>query len=400
MITDYKEFCRRFYATTLIPLTYYHVPTKEICSFPSYWEKYNIFRKMLSGFTLFSENPGYYISPSFSCFGCVKSLDEEHVLYVGPLFGTPYSDFTLRSFMKEYAISPEHREEVEALLSNAPAVSFHRFLETLAYLHLCVNDQSLDINMHFHLNDTSNIQARSGIHSNRVFEAKENQDYHNTYHFERQLMQMIQSGNTEKVKELLKDSATLSAGTMASNVLRQEKNIFISAIALAMRSAVAGGMDTEQAYHLADIYIQECENSSDISYITNLEYSMCIDFSERVAQNKIPQGMSQEIFECIQYITYHINEVIRVKDVADYIGKSRSYLSGRFKTELGFDISDFIMQCKLEEAKSLLRYSDKTLSEISNYLCFSSQSYFQNVFKKKYNLTPKQYRDKFSTVQS
>ena len=52
------------------------------------------------------------------------------------------------------------------------------------------------------------------------------------------------------------------------------------------------------------------------------------------------------------------------------------------------------MRCKLEEAKSLLTHSDKTLSEISNYLCFSSQSYFQNVFKQKFGLTPKQYRDK------
>lgn len=33
-----------------------------------------------------------------------------------------------------------------------------------------------------------------------------------------------------------------------------------------------------------------------------------------------------------------------------------------------------------------------TLAEISSYLCFSSQSYFQNVFKKEYGVTPMQYR--------
>lgn len=60
---------------------------------------------------------------------------------------------------------------------------------------------------------------------------------------------------------------------------------------------------------------------------------------------------------------------------------------------MGFDLSTFIMRCKLEEAKSLLTYTNKSLSEISSYLCFSSQSYFQNVFKKKYGLTPKQYRN-------
>jgi len=44
------------------------------------------------------------------------------------------------------------------------------------------------------------------------------------------------------------------------------------------------------------------------------------------------------------------------------------------------------------EAKNLLRYTGMTLTEISNYLHFSSQPYFQNVFKQYYGLTPAQYR--------
>ena len=119
---------------------------------------------------------------------------------------------------------------------------------------------------------------------------------------------------------------------------------------------------------------------------------MLMDFTKRVSQNKMPQGMSLEVFDCLQFISHHINEPLQVGDVAEHIGRSRSYLAKKFKQELGFDVSSFIMRCKLEEAKSLLTYSNKTLSEISSYLCFSSQSYFQNVFKKKYGVTPTQYR--------
>ena len=36
----------------------------------------------------------------------------------------------------------------------------------------------------------------------------------------------------------------------------------------------------------------------------------------------------------------------------------------------------------------LLQYSDLSLSQISAYLDYSSQSYFQNVFKKHYGYTP------------
>ena len=44
-------------------------------------------------------------------------------------------------------------------------------------------------------------------------------------------------------------------------------------------------------------------------------------------------------------------------------------------------IGAYITLCRLREAKSLLRYTDKSLGEISSYLCFSSQSHFQNVLK-------------------
>lgn len=394
MITEIKEFCRLFYDTTSIPINYYHIPTNDGCSFPEFLGNRDIFREELSGFMNFSKNPDYFISPSFSYFGYVHARNDESMIFIGPVFSTPSSDFTLRNFMKEWAVSPEYRPEIAQFLANTPPVSFQRFLHTLAYLHLCFNDENIDINRHFNLDDTNVIHRFSGLHSNQVYESKENRDYHNTYHFERELMQYIQKGDTENIKNLLKTSPDLSAGTMADNALRQEKNIFITSVALATRSAIEGGMDMEQAYQLADVYIQECERTQDISYVSTLEYSMLIDFAQRVSNNKIPQGMSREIFDCVQFITQHINDPIQVGDVAEHIGRSRSYLCGKFKKELGFDIGRFIMRCKLEEAKSLLTYSDKTLIEISNYLCFSSQSYFQNVFKQKYGLTPKQYRDK------
>lgn len=116
------------------------------------------------------------------------------------------------------------------------------------------------------------------------------------------------------------------------------------------------------------------------------------DFTKRVADAKIPQGMSTEIFKCIQFISNHVNQNITVDMVALTLNMDRSTLSKKFKRELGFNISTFIMRRKLEEAKSLLRYTDKSISEISEYLCFSSQSYFQNVFKKKYGVTPNEFR--------
>ena len=107
---------------------------------------------------------------------------------------------------------------------------------------------------------------------------------------------------------------------------------------------------------------------------------------------KIPMDMETDIYKAIQYISNHVNKNILVEDVAEYLGIDRSTLSRKFKRELGFNISSYIMRRKLEEAKSLLIYTDKSISEISEYLCFSTQSYFQNVFRSKFGTTPKKFR--------
>ena len=50
---------------------------------------------------------------------------------------------------------------------------------------------------------------------------------------------------------------------------------------------------------------------------------------------------------------------------------------------------------KIEKATHLLRYSDKSLIDIANYLSFSSQSHFTKTFENFIGLTPKKYRDKY-----
>ena len=47
---------------------------------------------------------------------------------------------------------------------------------------------------------------------------------------------------------------------------------------------------------------------------------------------------------------------------------------------------------KVVEAKRLLEISDKSLEQIAAYLGFSSQSHFQNAFRKHTGITPGAYR--------
>lgn len=150
----------------------------------------------------------------------------------------------------------------------------------------------------------------------------------------------------------------------------------------------------EQAYYLIDTYTQHAEALESAEDVYTLQYNMIIDFAERMEQLQYPDAGSPLIRNCINYIHNHLNEPLRSGDVVAFSGRSKSSLSALFKAETGCEIGTFITRAKIDEAKSLLQYTSKPISEISSYLSFSSQPYFQNVFRKITGMTPQSYRNK------
>ena len=249
--------------------------------------------------------------------------------------------------------------------------------------------------------DQKSVKFRGKLqksHAESALSDMESGQIHGTYQFENLMLSYIRDGEVKKLRTLLASVAEqdeLPQGKLASDPLRQAKNLLIGFVAVVGKVAgIGGGMDVEDAYRLIDLYTQECEKAQSVKDVYLLQYNMVLDFTEKVAQAKLPQGISKETFSAIQFIQNHTNAQIGIDDVADAVGKSRSALTRQFKEETGKTITEFITESKLRDAKRLLRYSDMTLSEIASTLAFSSQSYFQTVFKARTGLTPMEYRKK------
>ena len=209
-----------------------------------------------------------------------------------------------------------------------------------------------------------------------------------------ELYHRVKDGDPGKLKRFLEQTQRFpDEGKTARSPLRHAKNLFIGLTAkIGVLAAIPGGVEAERVYQLTDLYMVECEQMQTIEDVHRLQYIMLMDFCQRCGAAKLPKGISAEIYRCMTYIQSHTNIPIGVEDVAREIGRSSSYLMRRFKAELGMSVGDYISQCKLEEACDLLVYGERSLAEISAYLGYSSQSYFQNVFKKRYGMTPTQYR--------
>ena len=176
--------------------------------------------------------------------------------------------------------------------------------------------------------------------------------------------------------------------------LRQMKNMFIVSVTLASRAAIRGGMDADDALMLSDRYIRRCELTGNAEEITNLQFHMISDYTARVERLHMGSDPSQLVAAVSNYIQHHLSEPITTGAIAAALYISRTHLSARFHRETGMTLSGYILKEKTEEAKRLLRYTDKPLSAITAYLGFSSQSHFSKTFRKYAGITPGEYRTK------
>ena len=87
------------------------------------------------------------------------------------------------------------------------------------------------------------------------------------------------------------------------------------------------------------------------------------------------------------------NEDFSVDDICKAIGVSRVQLYRKVKALIGYNVNDYILTVRLQKAKYLLLNEDLTISEISYKVGFSSQAYFATVFKSKFGVTPKAFKE-------
>lgn len=391
---DFCAFCRYFYASRYLPIAYYE---NYVClyseGFPKDIQPYqNIQRILISA----PRMPAAFTGMDTGLYGIVRTEETGGYLLIGPAYSGNISTDIILSYMLSNAIPRDREQEISQFLYSAPHYSYNRFLHVLLFLHLILNSEELSITEHFEVTDLSYEKEMAARLTKHTYLAREEQQQHSTYFFERRLLEYVKQGNPEQMRKFLLETVMqvpMVEGKLADNPLRQAKNIFIGIVTMVGKDgAIPGGMDIEQTYQLIDTYIQECERLQTVDAITNLEFNMLIDFTSRVAQAQMPEGISEEIFSGMQYIATHLMESITVPEVAAHIGKSRAYTAAKFKAETGKNVGEYITECRMKEAKNLLRYTDMTLAEISDYLHFANQPYFQNSFKQYFGITPAKYR--------
>ena len=340
------------------------------------------------------ENLGYYITKSFNYYGIINS--GTHKIIIGPTRQTGNTDQELRELAFQLDIAPEDTENFVIGMKSIIRMPLESIMQILCTMNYILNGEKLSLQDIAVFDDQQDFLSKASVGQQYSEKNIPVQNVHNTFDLEQTMMTIVRKGDTAALREWIRSAPAVRGGIIAEEQLRQIKNTFIVSVTLVSRAAIRGGMDVEDAFSLSDAYIQKCELLNSPGQIMNLQYHMVLEYTQKVERIRLGNHPGKLAIDVANYIQHHLSEPITAEDIAKELYLSRPYLSRKFITETGESLTDFILKEKTEEAKRLLRYSDKSLTAISNYLGFSSQSHFSRVFKKYANCTPGDYRAKYS----
>lgn len=94
----------------------------------------------------------------------------------------------------------------------------------------------------------------------------------------------------------------------------------------------------------------------------------------------------------LKYIENNYMQKITIAEIAAIAGFSESHFMRYFKETMGTSFIEYLKDYRLTMASRLLQSSDSAILDIASEVGFDNLSYFNRAFKKRYGLTPSQFR--------
>ena len=304
---------------------------------------------------------------------------------LGPTFTGENSYNELVKAMDHSNLSIKTKANVSKLLTSLPIVASNVMMSYASQLHYLISGTAIDINTIESVQNKGNYENPSIVPSS--------QQHHGIWASEQEFLRLFKDGNPDYSKAL-QNSSHLSNGVKHNpkNSLRAAKNNAFVLLTLISRAAIEGGVSPNVAYDLCDFYGQRIEDSVSLDDNGTVIEEMQTVYFQKVCEAKHTDGISPIVKNCCDYIGVHINEKLSIGDLAERAGYSEYYFSRKFKQEMCYTITEYIMREKIERAKVLLSTTNMSILDISIELSFNSRSYFSDSFQKIAGIAPGEYR--------
>lgn len=219
---------------------------------------------------------------------------------------------------------------------------------------------------------------------------------HPSYLLERRLCQAIMNMDNRNAFQLLDKINSVERARLSENPLRSIKNSLIASTTIFTRAAIDGGLDSETAFILSDLFIRKIENLRGIQEAESLEYDIVFAFIDALKNHKDSKESlvcSPIILRAREYIRKYSMRRLSLKEIAEFLNVHPNYLSTQFTKECNQSVMGYYDEMRVDAILHYLQYTELSLSEIAVILDFSSFSHFSSYFKKHCGKSPREYRN-------
>ncbi|MDQ1914028.1 helix-turn-helix domain-containing protein [Paenibacillus sp. GD4] len=215
--------------------------------------------------------------------------------------------------------------------------------------------------------------------------------YHYPIETEIQLMGYLKSGKSSHVVELLNELYEYNIVSLGITP-QMGKCLFIDLLSTVMKVLGALQIDERKVFGGADPtkYIMNSLSAQEmLSKIQDLCQGICDSVTE--ARN----GQTSQLNEDIRmYIEAHASDNgLGLTSIGDRFGLSPQYVSALFKKQNGINITDYIVETRMQLAKQHLCDPSLTILQVANKVGYATDIGFIRVFKKQEGMTPGKYRE-------
>jgi AraC family transcriptional regulator len=151
---------------------------------------------------------------------------------------------------------------------------------------------------------------------------------------------------------------------------------------------------------LALTFLSELQHSSPDNslYIDSLSNTLCLhllrhyNISPTVVDDNYDGLPGFLLRRLVEYIEANLAQNLTLVDMAQVVNLSTSHLNRLFKQSQGISLYQYVIHCRIERAKQLLKRQQLTIAEIATQVGFADQSHLTHHFKRYVGVTPKTFR--------
>lgn len=144
----------------------------------------------------------------------------------------------------------------------------------------------------------------------------------------------------------------------------------------------------------AMLYIAEHPKASTLCLIGHLYLFLDALIQSSSTRRKAGGTRLQDFYiqEAVTYMEHNYHRELTIEEIADVCNLNRSYFSKLFKENMGCPPQEFLIRLRLARATELMRDTKASIGDISASCGYPNQLHFSRAFKKRYNVSPREWR--------